>query len=614
MDNNLAQLPEIDISVVTYNSSAWLDAFMDSLVDQRFPLGNIRLLFRDNGSGDDTRARLEALAAEHRPRFKEILLDFGKNVGFGRGHNANLVRAASPWFLVTNVDLELEPDTLHELVQRAAGDPPDVALWECRQKPYEHPKHYRPDTGETLWSSSACALFRTEALRRIGGYEPKLFLYGEDVEISYRLRDRGWTLRYVPRATVWHHTYQAAGELKPAQYFGNTLANVLLRCRYGTAREVLRGFLLYLSLFLEPRLFPHQRIRLARRVLSLFWLAPYFLLTRKRSDIKFRFLRWDYELTRHGAFYPQPRLPPETERPLVSVLVRTMAGRGGKLAEAVASVAQQTYRPVELVIVEDGSDTAAAFAQAQDAAGRFAAVRYRALPKMGRCAAGNAALGLALSADEIDYLVDSLLYADHLETLVDALQAVPEASGAYGLAFEVRTEIQSHDPWRYRELDFCLRYRQPFSRALLWHHNFMPIQCVLFRRELFDRHGGFDPELDNLEDWNLWVRYTLQRDFIMVDKLTSLYRVPAEPAHALARQTDLDDYYAKATAKHAELRVALSPPQVVDMARELAPHVYVAPVPPGPLRQAVLARPWLLRLYAPIRHARILLAHARGRL
>jgi len=97
-------------------------------------------------------------------------------------------------------------------------------------------------------------------------------------------------------------------------------------------------------------------------------------------------------------------------------------------------------------------------------------------------------LGLALSADEIDYLVDSLLYADHLETLVDALQAVPEASGAYGLAFEVRTEIQSHDPWRYRELDFCLRYRQPFSRALLWHHNFMPIQCVLFRRELFDRN------------------------------------------------------------------------------------------------------------------------------
>jgi len=105
-----------------------------------------------------------------------------------------------------------------------------------------------------------------------------------------------------------------------------------------------------------------------------------------------------------------------------------------------------------VVIVEDGSDTAAAFAQAQDAAGRFAAVRYRALPKMGRCAAGNAALGLALSADEIDYLVDSLLYADHLETLVDALQAVPEASGAYGLAFEVRTEIQSHDPLDYDDL------------------------------------------------------------------------------------------------------------------------------------------------------------------
>ena len=219
----------LDISVVTYNSSRWLDAFMRSLLAQDYPCDRIRLLVRDNGSTDATVQMFRELAAEHAARFAAIEIDAGDNVGFGRGHNANLARAQAQWLLVTNVDLEFEPVTLTELLGRAAADPADVACWECRQKPYEHPKHYNPVNGDAVWCSSACTLFRVEAMRAIGGYEPKLFLYGEDVEISYRLRDRGWQLRYVPRATVWHFTYEHAAEVKPAQFLGSTLANVLLR-------------------------------------------------------------------------------------------------------------------------------------------------------------------------------------------------------------------------------------------------------------------------------------------------------------------------------------------------------------------------------------------------
>ena len=36
-------------------------------------------------------------------------------------------------------------------------------------------------------------------------------------------------------------------------------------------------------------------------------------------------------------------------------------------------------------------------------------------------------------------------------------------------------------------------------------------------------------DMDQLEDWNLWTRYTLEDDFVMVDKTTSKYRVPADP-------------------------------------------------------------------------------------
>lgn len=604
----------LDISVVTYNSVRWLDAFMRSLTQQSYPCSQIRLLFRDNGSTDDTVQMLRQIADGHAADFAQIVVDAGDNVGFGCGHNANLARVQAQWMLVTNVDLEFESQTLMELVSRAEADPAQVASWECRQKPFEHPKHYHPATGETTWSSSACVLFRVQALRQIGGYEPKLFLYGEDVEISYRLRDRGWQLRYVPRATVWHYTYEHAAQVKPAQFLGSTLANVLLRLRYGSVRSMVRGLLMYLALFaLKPQI-PGQRLRLLKNGWQIVRLAPYFLRTRKQSAQRFTFYLWDYEIVRHGAFHEYKPAAPGAWRPVVSVLVRTVAGRAGRLAEAVASVAHQTYDPLELVIVEDGSETAGPLVEQLRATGRFHAVQYRPLAKVGRCIAGNAAMQAATGELMCFLDDDDLFYADHVEVLVDALAARPELAGVYSLAYEVQTEVISAEPWVYRDLNHRLMYSQPFSRALLWHHNYMPIQTVLFRRALFEKHGGLDPELDNLEDWNLWVRYTLEQDLAMVDKVTSLYRVPALAQQAVQRQQVLDDYYAKAVAKHSTLRVQLNPNQVIQMAHELAQDLYVVKVQRRTLRNMVLSRPWLARFYHPMRRVGSLMRKVARRL
>lgn len=593
----------IDIAVVTHNSERWLAGFVQSLREQKHPCHHMRLLFRDNGSTDGTVIALREFAASAQGEFAEILVDVGANIGFGSGQNKNLRNAKAPWILVTNIDLEFEPQTINTLITSACSDAPEVAAWECRQKPFEHPKHYNPVTGETAWSSSACILYRTEVLRQIGGYEPRLFLYGEDVEISYRLRDQGWRLRYVPKATVWHFTYAEANAFKPAQFLGSTLANVLLRCRYGRISEVLQGLCMYMGLLLFKPQMPNQRMRLARNGVRLLRLVPYFLGTRKRSKQKFPFRLWDYEMVRYGAFYEYRRMAAERVEPLVSVLVRTVAGRNGKLAEAVACIAAQTYDRIELVIVEDGSNTAAELVEKVRQSSRFCCVQYRALPKVGRCHAGNVALEIS-TGQLICFLDDDdLYYADHVEVLVDALRNRPEIGGAYALAYEVRTEVVSAEPWVYREVSFDLRYRQPFSRALIWHHNYLPIQTVMFRRTLYETRGGFDPELNNLEDWNLWVRYTLEQDFLMVDKVTSMYRVPSRSEDAAMRQNSLDDYYAKAINKHEELKISLSPNQVVRMAEELARHLYVVPLKRRTLRDAILSRPWLMRLYYPMRRA-----------
>ena len=621
--------PVLTLSIVTYNSEKWLHAFFESLLKQDLPCDQIALCVLDNGSTDGTYAALQAQTASQSSawghRFASVQLHQGPNIGFGAGHNHNLSLTHTPFFWVTNVDLEFEHNTLTTLLGTAQKDAAQaaahagsyVAAWECRQKPYEHPKDYHPVTGKTAWCSSACVLFKTEALKAVKGYEPLLFLYGEDVELSYRLRDHGYTLRYVPQATVWHFTYEEAAQIKPQQFLGSTLANVLIRCRYGRRHEVIQGFAMFAGLFAMRPLFPGMRRKLLTQTFKLFKLAPQFLSTRRKSQGKFPFRLWDYELAREGAFYEYPVAAQSPihqaqtsaqDLPVVSVLMRTMPGRAGKLLEAMASVAQQTYAhmggPIELVVVEDGGQGVESVKAAVDAlrrSGVLAKVVYVPLPKSGRCLAGNKALEVSTGQLCCFLDDDDLFYADHLEVLVSEWLKQPKLGAVYSLGYEVRTDVLSEEPWVYENVMHSLIHRQPFSRSTLWHHNYFPIQTVLFQRRLYEEYGGFELDLENLEDWNLWVRYSLKNDFKLIQKVTSLYRVPDQLEKAIQRQTVLDDYYAKAKAKHDLLKVELTLPEIQQILEEVTHQNQVAGVPISWIKQMVLNTPILRNLYHPLK-------------
>ena len=617
-ETNHRPAPQITLSIVTYNSEKWLAAFFQSLFQQNLPCDQIALCVLDNGSTDNSFAWLSKQQAVLSQKFASLSLNQGQNIGFGLGHNFNLALTNTPYFWVTNVDLEFEPDSLTTLLATAQQDSSQafsntsIAAWECRQKPYEHPKDYHPVTGETAWCSSACVLFKTDAIQSVKGYDPLLFLYGEDVELSYRLRRQGYKLKYVPQATVWHYTYEEAAQVKPQQFLGSTLANVLLRCRYGRRHEVIQGFVMFMALFAMKPQFPGMRTKLLGQLWKLIQLAPKFLSSRQKSKETFPFRMWDYAMAREGAFYEYPNAQNsaivQAEKnnmlPWVSVLVRTMPGRSGKLKEALASVAHQTYARIELVVVEDGGQdvqSAKPHIDALEKSGVIQKIVYRPLAKVGRCEAGNQALAAATGQLCCFLDDDDLFYADHLEVLVNAWLNNTQLGAVYSLAYEVRTEVISEEPWVYKDILHNLIHRQPFNRGVLWHHNYFPIQAVLFQRQLFLDHGGFDTSLDNLEDWNLWVRYSLKNDFELVPKVTSLYRVPNDVNKALQRQSVLDDYYAKAQAKHAELRVELSPTEIIQIAQELSRQSSVVGVPMSLLKRIVLGTPGLRNFYHPLK-------------
>ena len=617
-ETNHRPAPQITLSIVTYNSEKWLAAFFQSLFQQNLPCDQIALCVLDNGSTDNSFAWLSKQQAVLSQKFASLSLNQGQNIGFGLGHNFNLALTTTPYFWVTNVDLEFEPDSITTLLATAQQDSSQafsnasIAAWECRQKPYEHPKDYHPVTGETAWCSSACVLFKTDAIQSVKGYDPLLFLYGEDVELSYRLRRQGYKLKYVPQATVWHYTYEEAAQVKPQQFLGSTLANVLLRCRYGRRHEVIQGFVMFMALFAMKPQFPVMRTKLLGQLWKLIQLAPKFLSSRQKSKETFPFRMWDYAMAREGAFYEYPNAQNsaivQAEKnnmlPWVSVLVRTMPGRSGKLKEALASVAHQTYARIELVVVEDGGQdvqSAKPHIEALEKSSGIQKIVYRPLAKVGRCEAGNQALAAATGQLCCFLDDDDLFYADHLEVLVNAWLNNTQLGAVYSLAYEVRTEVISEEPWVYKDILHNLIHRQPFNRGVLWHHNYFPIQAVLFQRQLFLDHGGFDTSLDNLEDWNLWVRYSLKNDFELVPKVTTLYRVPNDVNKALQRQSVLDDYYAKAQAKHAELRVELSPTEIIQIAQELSRQSSVVGVPMSLLKRIVLGTPGLRNFYHPLK-------------
>jgi GT2 family glycosyltransferase len=549
-----AAWPEIDVGIVTYNSRRWIAGFVDSLLALDYPRDKVVIRFVDNSSTDTTVAELEAVAPRLREAGFRVEVLQRPNLGFGAGHNAAIRAGRAPFCLVTNIDLTFEADCLGRVVATALADRPQAAAWELRQKPYEHPKFYDPVTGSTNWNAHACVLLRRAALDAVGGYDETLFMYGEDVELSYRLRRGGYLLRYCPAASVWHYSYEDANQVKPLQYTGSTFANLYLRLKYGNRIDACAVPLLAARLLAAPEAYPGSRRQVARNLLKLLAVAPRALLGRRRSTAYFPFRTWDYEFIRDGAFVEQQPLP--AEQPLVSVITRTYAGRDLYLRQAMLSVAHQTWSNLEHIVVEDGGDTMRGLTQ-EIALATGRTVRFVANGKHGRSSAGNAGLAAARGRWCVFLDDDDLLFAEHVEVLATALLAEPDAVASYSPAWEVVTDTEGLGQGHYRETTHNLPavLRQDFDFEVLRHHNFMAIQSVLFERSLFVERGGFEEDMDALEDWTLWIRYAYGHRFVYVPKLTSLFRTPADPAKVQQRIDAFGAAYPMALAR-VETRIA----------------------------------------------------------
>lgn len=186
----------------------------------------LRIVVIDNGSTDDSVSLL-------RREFPEIeIIANDRNLGFAGGCNVGIRRAlqeGADYVLLINNDTVVEPSLLRELLKEAdkqprAGilspkiyyfEPSDVFWWvggtfnrwtgltnhiDLRDK--ERGNH---DQARDLdWATGCVMLLRSEALRTVGLFDEQLFFTGEDVDLSLRMKNAGFSIRFVPSARLWH--------------------------------------------------------------------------------------------------------------------------------------------------------------------------------------------------------------------------------------------------------------------------------------------------------------------------------------------------------------------------------------------------------------------------
>lgn len=211
--------------------------------------------------------------------------------------------------------------------------------------------------------------------------------------------------------------------------------------------------------------------------------------------------------------------------PLISVVIPVYNG-ADFVAAAISSALAQSYRPTEVIVVDDGSIDATA-----QIVGAYRDVHYICQANRGPSAARNTGIDAA-HGEYIAFLdADDVWMPDKLAKQMALLESCPDA----GLAFaNMCLCLQGDDPqasmfekYHYSTSFFGDERLVIDAPLKLVRTNFIPTSTVLARKRIVAAAGGFDEHFHKAEDWDLWLRIALRAPIAYTPDLLMLKRVHA---------------------------------------------------------------------------------------
>jgi GT2 family glycosyltransferase len=191
-----AELPLVSAVFVSYNRR---DALRESLCRMRDESGypQLELIVVDNASSDGTPDMLRADYPDVR------LIESGGNLG-APAWNQGFRVAQGKYVLILDDDAYLKPGALEQAV-RAAREADAGLVSFTIVSSYDESYRFNDEYRTGLLSFWGCAaLVSQAALDELGGYDPNIFIWANELELTMRLLDRGYAHLYLPEAVAVH--------------------------------------------------------------------------------------------------------------------------------------------------------------------------------------------------------------------------------------------------------------------------------------------------------------------------------------------------------------------------------------------------------------------------
>lgn len=223
--------PVLTTVIVSYNTRALLDPCLAALATACEGLGRCDTILVDNASRDGSAEHVE----QHHPDVR--LIRSGGNIGFGRANNLALPFFEAPYMLLLNTDAFVAEDSVKKALRfmeshadcgivgvRLTGRDGEVQP-SCRYFPtplnvflgrtglahrfprvrlIDGPDWAPADEKECDWVPGCFYLIRKEVIDQVGLFDPRYFLYYEEVDHCLATQRAGWKIMFTPDTSVVH--------------------------------------------------------------------------------------------------------------------------------------------------------------------------------------------------------------------------------------------------------------------------------------------------------------------------------------------------------------------------------------------------------------------------
>lgn len=232
----------ISVIIVNYNTGFLLEKCLRP-IQNMMPGNGIEVILVDNASSDDSVERLKSNYSDFKTIFN------AKNVGFGRANNQALALAKGRYVLLLNTDAFIAPDSISKTIAFMDTNPKCGVLGVrlegrdgvlqpcCRYFPnpwnsflhrtglarfFRHVKMVddmawpHDEVRACDWVVGCYYLIRKEVIDQIGLFDPRFFLYFEEVDHCFAAKKAGWEVVFYPHTTVIHlggESAKSAGEI-----------------------------------------------------------------------------------------------------------------------------------------------------------------------------------------------------------------------------------------------------------------------------------------------------------------------------------------------------------------------------------------------------------------